>query len=357
MRRHQRTDSTTKDDPRRVHAVLALFIALPVLMLWFTRDTAAAPQFPNRVIGKAGRSPINATEVIQPIYKDLVRVAGSTNREAFMKQANQLLTVRVYTVTYSRLVAHTMLEKMPVTDRTAFENTIELHKQKLIKEFGNGDADVADQQLRKERGITLEQLVINAKTTMLVQQFQKALKSSVPPVTDAQAIEFYKANGDKFNVEDQRRIRLIQIDPKDKAAMTAALKAGTPFADVAKSKTNLFRADRGGDMGDVPGKTIFANKTVNEATLALKQGETSPPIDVDGKVWWVHVEKLSLGQAEPTAEQRDAIRKELETQQFALLERHYRARLFKTVEHTKIEDMVIALQPYLVAIFDNANDR
>lgn len=319
--------------------------------------TNAAPQFPDRVIGKAGGTPINATEVIQPIYKELVQVAASTNKEAFVNQATRLLTVRVYTITYGRLVAYDMLQRMSVSDRNTFEGTIARQKNQLIKEFGNGDVDVADVQLRKERGVGLEQIVVTAKTNMLVQEFQKALQKRIPEISDTQVDEFYKANSDQFNVEDQRRIRLIQVETKDKAAIAAALKEGKAFADVAKSKANVFRADRGGDMGEVPGKTIFADENVNKATLALKAGETSPPIEVDGKVWWVHVEKVTLGQMEPSKEQRDTIRQQIHAQQFALLERHYRSHLFKTVEHSKMEDMVLALQPYLQAIFDTANDR
>lgn len=332
----------------------ALFIAFGGMN---AKPAFAAPQFPDRIIGKAGDEPIYATEVLAPIYRKLIQLAASTDKDTFIKQATKVATVRVFTITYGRLVAYDMLRRMPVSDRTLFETTIARHKHDLIKKWGNGDASVADQQLRKDKGIALEQVVRDAKGAMLIQQMQTALAKLVPEVTDKHVDSYFKEHSEKFNVEDQRNIRLIQVEPKDKAAIATALGASKDFAEVAKLPINLFRADRGGDMGEVPGKKIFADEGVNKAALALKEGETSPPITVGEKVWWVHLDKLSLGQSEPTKEQREEIRKQMQTQQMSLFERKYRSQIFQTVPHTKIEEMVLSLQNYLIAIHDNANER
>ena len=317
----------------RHSSILVCCACLSCVLL--THQGIAAPQFPDREIGKAGGEPINAAEVLQPIYRQLTKAAASTDKETFVKNAAKAVAVRVYTVTYSRLVAYDVLRRMPLADRSLFERSLERQKQQLIKQWGNGDAGVADQQLRKEKGVGLAQVVRDAKAALLIQEMQKSLAKLIPAVTENQIDEYVEKHADEFNLKDQRHIRLIRVEAKHKGEIESALKAGKPFAEVAKNPNNLFRADRGGDMGEVPGKQIFADENVNKATLALKSGETSKPIAVGEQSWWVHVEKLQLGQEGPTKEQREQIGKQMFTQQYSLIERQYRGQLFRTVEHTQ----------------------
>lgn len=145
--------------------------------------------------------------------------------------------------------------------------------------------------LLAERQITLEEWRKNIEEDLIVSamRYQQVEKRATP--TPAEVRAEYEANKGRYQTENAVAVSMIVLDPPDTAAdetvearaakIAAALKAGTPFAKLAKMYSKDAKAADGGSWGKVNPEDVF-RKEIVEALAKLVPGEVSSVLIIDG---------------------------------------------------------------------------
>ena len=125
-----------------------------------------------------------------------------------------------------------------------------------------------DAELGWQLELVKQEYLINK---LLEQTFAKKIK-----ITDDEVKSYYEKNGDTFKVTEDE-VRALHILTKTKAEAELALKeirAGKPFAEVAKEHSvGIFRK-KGGDMGFFKKKDVIPE--VARFAFRLPEGKVSP---------------------------------------------------------------------------------
>ncbi len=110
-------------------------------------------------------------------------------------------------------------------------------------------------------------------------------------------VRFYEDNKDKFIKPPEARIRIIIVrkpaDPGRLASLEAGIRAGAPFADLARNYSDdEIYALNGGDMGVIVKGTL--KEPLNSIAFGMRDGETSGLID-GGEEYYV----ISVSEKKP----------------------------------------------------------
>ena len=143
-------------------------------------------------------------------------------------------------------------------------------------------------KLLKTRGTTEEELKASIKKQLMVKTFMQSrdMKANIT-ITDEEAKLFYDEQPGLFNSPEKVRVSHIHIavapDANDAdvkkgllkiQAIEKELKAGKPFAEIAKARSNANDAKKGGDVGFIT-RTSPVAKSLLDAAFSLKKGERS----------------------------------------------------------------------------------
>jgi peptidyl-prolyl cis-trans isomerase D len=146
-------------------------------------------------------------------------------------------------------------------------------------------------------------------------------------VSDDDIKSEYDAHRDSFGTPERRELQQIPY-PSVEAAQGDAdrIAKGASFADVAKERGV---ADKDLDLGTLT-KSSIIDRTMADAAFALKEGETSAPVQGRFGVTLVHVVKVEPEQIPPLAEVAPQIKKMIATE---------RAKKQILTVYDKIEDV------------------
>lgn len=152
-------------------------------------------------------------------------------------------------------------------------------------------------------------------------------------ISDADAKTFYDRNIGRFGQPERRQIEQIPFtSPADAEAAANAMKSGKTFDAVAAEK-NLKPVDLGNVM-----KSDLIDPTVAEAAFALKEGETSGPINSRFGAIVLRVNKITAGVVRPFEEVAGAIKADLA---------RLKARDAIQDLHDKVEDQRASARPLI----------
>ncbi len=205
----------------------------------------------------SGMSPLEAREAIKMTYPEFVNM-----------EIDRVLILQAY----------------EESGATLPNDVINRRIQDIIADRFDGDESKLKERLREQRSTfaewqktTRDNLLIRA-----MQQLQIDKKITVSP----KAIKTYFAEHmEDFAENSGVRVQTILITPDQGRAVAekalADLKAGTPFADVAKAVSSDSQAQNGGDWGFVKPEDNFMPVMV-EALAKLKKGETSEILEASG---------------------------------------------------------------------------
>ena len=145
--------------------------------------------------------------------------------------------------------------------------------------------------LLADRKITFEEWKKNIEEdlTITAMRYQQVEKRVTP--TPAAVRAEYEANKGRYQTETATAVSMIILDPPDKpgdetvearsAKIAEALKAGTPFASLARTYSKDAKAANGGSWGKVNPDDVFRKEIVVELAK-LKPGDTAPLVVLDG---------------------------------------------------------------------------
>ncbi|MCX7799847.1 MAG: peptidyl-prolyl cis-trans isomerase [Fimbriimonadales bacterium] len=99
------------------------------------------------------------------------------------------------------------------------------------------------------------------------------LKTFGITITDQEVQDFYRRNPTLFTIEKRYRLRVIVVDTASRDKVDAALKAGRPFADVARESSLDLTKVEGGLVGVVPASRL--NEASRKAVESVRIGQTT----------------------------------------------------------------------------------
>src|SRR5579883_26475 len=130
-------------------------------------------------------------------------------------------------------------------------------------------------------------------------------------VADADVKKYYDEHRESFGTPERRELQQITYPSMDAAKADAArISQGTSFADIAKERGV---SDKDLNLGTLP-KRAMIDQTVADAAFALKEGETSAPVQGRFGVALVHVVKIEPEQIKSLAEVAPDIKKMIATE-------------------------------------------
>lgn len=109
------------------------------------------------------------------------------------------------------------------------------------------------------------------------------------PVTDEQARAYFEAHKAEFEPEAELHVLALAAASQDDALVAyRSVMQGTPFKVAAKRFSAGPPPGQDGDLGWLRRSTAPV-KGLWDLAAGLKAGDTSPPTELDGKFWVVHV--------------------------------------------------------------------
>lgn len=232
---------------------------------WIAAPVAAPAQVdPNRVVLSVNGEEIKAAEYYKRM-EFLPGVGRVSTASRFEEQVPGILTLQ-------RLINERLL--------------LQLAKQKGALP---SEADVAAELARRKKDApqffeALAKLGFNdaeISKQVLVDLAEDRLTTFGITITDLEVEKFYKENPTLF--VDPKRYKLSVVAVKDeagKAAVDADLKAGKPFAEVAKARSLEASKAIGGSLGEVEEGMLGA--AALKAVTAVKVGQTTDWIAGEG---------------------------------------------------------------------------
>ena len=215
--------------------------------------------------------------------------------------AEQAARVReLFPVVRDMLVNRTLiLEAYEASGAELPNEVVNERVQTLIADQFGGDEAKLKEALRNSR-TTREEWMKRVRENIIVMAMQQLQVDRKIVVSPKKIREYYAARAAEFAEDAGTHVRSITIDPAGGAAAAekalAELKAGKPFAEVAKAYSSDPQAAQGGAWGFVDPAESFAAPLV-EALAKLKPGATAGVIAMGD--WRAIVQKVTERAGEP----------------------------------------------------------
>ncbi len=297
------------------------------------------------MIGQVNGRAIYTNAVLdEQLRETLTRWGKELPRETFRQRAAERIAIKLNSMVTDALVYGEAKRDLSDSERQGLTVAQSRFREQLLREHGQGSPALAEANLIEKTGLNLSQTIEQWRQAAVVSRYMRQKLMPKVNVTRKDVKRYYQEHYDQFNAPQQRTVRVIQTESQDDAQyLKSLLDTGTPFAEAAKDERNLFRKDRGGLMGAMAGDQLFADPQINQATLSLEPGQCAGPINVDGKIWFVCVEKLEQPKGQSLMDVQVRIQETLREQQLREHSERYRQRLFEVGSYNSIEKMTLTL--------------
>jgi len=268
------------------------------------------------VIGQISGTPIFADRFFEPIEDQLIALARSGDRTAFAQAASRVVVERIREVSRNQLYLAEAESTLTVDERKGLFFYMRRIEEQL-KSAAGGQDSASDERIRKETGLTREEQVQAMRDSGLI---QKLIQEKVSPriiVSWRDVEREYARRSDEFNAPSSVTLSRIQLSKTTQAEQIEQVKqrlaAGEEFAVIAgsvgeanKGHWNTFVAGPGGvdDLVDL-------REDLKAAIAGLTEGQTSAPVEVGDRVWWIHIDKVEQGQVKSIYEVQRSLYNEL----------------------------------------------
>ena len=167
----------------------------------------------------------------------------------------------------------------------------------LKREFGGDRAELL--RFLKNSGKTIKQFREDQKKDIIVNYMKGTMRQGVYEISPKTILEYYEKNKQKWYSAASVKLRMITL----KTSMTATLEdnrkvaadieakiaKGADFAELAKVYSKDDSSIRGGDWGWI--KKGELNPALDKEVFALKEGQTTKPIEVGDMIFIIKVEQ------------------------------------------------------------------
>ncbi len=245
------------------------------------------------------------------INKDLlasVKIDGDKKEmEKWAKDKNVVAGVYDYVLTVSDVVAAAGQENHgAVPDKKPDSGKI---KEEIVNSWI--DFKVVDHEALRRRydeQPDLREMINNYRDQLLKRTFFKKVIAPEIVITDKILKDYYAGHKKDYLKPTLYRIQQITVKTKEEAEdVVNSLRNGADFAWLAKTKSIDSVADNGGDAGWFAKEGLPEN--VREIIVKLKDGETSPALEVDSQYRILQLVTRSAEQVEDFDTVKDVVTK------------------------------------------------
>ncbi|BDU75171.1 peptidylprolyl isomerase [Mesoterricola sediminis] len=178
-----------------------------------------------------------------------------------------------------------------------------------------------ERALKGSLGIGLPAYIARSKSDMQKQEVLRREVYSKIAIEDQELRAWYLDHKEDYRIQPRFRIRELVLPkgatPEETEASRAklakvkeALDKGTTFENLVKEYSVSTSRSTGGDLGWLPRGVLHAN--IETASLALKPGEVSGPLETDKNFYMVQLIEAQLDAVKPFEDVRMQIREKLQ---------------------------------------------
>lgn len=307
---------------------LVLIVSLALAAVGATQ--AAEPKLLNGVIARVNDSVITWKDVQNRMTPDipfLERQFGA-QPQVFERKLSDLRKDTVEQLVEEQLILHefkTAGYKVP-------ESFLEDRVNKDIRNYGDR---VTLTKTLQEQGMTFESYKAKVRERTIIRMMEQHNVPQDPVISPAKIEIYYQANQDKFQLQDQIKLRMITVtnpvppgaySPKKLAEEIAVkLNEGAPFADMARIYSHGSQSIEGGAWGWTERSVLRPDLAA--AAFALKPGERSGVIEAPDGCYIILVEEKKAAHVKPLTDVREEIESTLKDQERRRLRKKWIDRL------------------------------
>lgn len=279
------------------------------------------------MVGQVNGNPIYAGTVLDKL-RELETLGRNQSRLMFQQRARTLIGSTLEQIIYDALILGVAERDLSDVERKGLEEIMKDHRARLIRIFGQGSLFLADEQALAKEGKTIDQLMNDFRSVVLVNRYYKQ-KLLVKVHVSRKDIERYYIDHDAdFNQAAAKRLRFMWVPFENTAKFEEMLKSGKPFKEVASDPGNMSRSALGGLYPDLVMGNEFS-EPVNQAIGRLKQGKYEGPIRVRSNSWWVYCEEEIPGVSHPLRDVQLEIEEALKRERTRVLTQKYQMKLLQ----------------------------
>jgi parvulin-like peptidyl-prolyl isomerase len=279
----------------------------------------------------------------------------------FRKQAKTIVQEEIRDQENELLVSEEAAGKLTDAEKEEVDKEMAEAERAMIAKAGGSKVHL--EQLVLAEGMTLEKMLKEHRRRVESQVFVQAKIMPSIIINPRLLWSYYQAHKEDFSTPRKVQMQTLTVryrkflpegsqDPTaDEIAKArkraqeemdqarADLKAGKPFADVAKKHSQDSHADEGG-LWPLMAAGSFAVTKVEAAAFEKKEGEVSDVIEDDGNLYLVRVAKVQPGAAVSFEDAQGKIEQILTHQQYLKLSEEYYQKLVRHAVVVESEDFV-----------------
>lgn len=306
-------------------------------------------------VGQINGEPVFANAVLEPLDGALrVAAAEAANDRAWLRSASEIIAREVRTRVANTLILAEARSNLTPEQRAGLPTFLQRIRESLAADE-RGSVILADDQLRRREGVTIDQKVQQILDEELIRnELRTRVNASV--VVPFELVRFeYERRFEEFNPPKRAVFRQIWVRVENEAEVgevERGLAAGESFVAVANRPSNArWHRDEGRwartFRGEFAETTFFENETLQGAIIGLAVGEIAGPVVIDLEptryVAWVYLESIEQPRVVTLADAQQGIYQQLVNAEREKAHERYFAELFARGSFTRMEEMAIRL--------------
>lgn len=307
-------------------------------------------------VGDVNGKPIFTSSFFEPIEARLIAEAERLPAGEWRASAGRIMSQRLDGIIADELLRAEALAALTPTQRVGLQAFLSNFRNNLLSE-NLGSSQLAEQRLRENQGITLDEAMRQKEVDTLVQLTLIREINRRVNVSWRDIKQRYERDIDEFSPPPTAVLVVIRAfkDEAEKVdAIRSRLDAGEAFADIAASELNNYNTEQQGVQrvrleGSFEETQFFGPDALNDATRGLSLGEWTGPIELGSSVYWIQLSDLE----QESVSLYDA---QLQIQRDLTLERREQARE-QYFERLQERARVSTRDEVLIRLFEIAEQR
>ena len=269
------------------------------LLLALLGTSALWPQAPVRgqdvlegLAGVVNDKPITFSEVRELIAPKEKHARATLQGTALVESIQQIRLSAINDLIDRSLI----LQEFTAKGFTVPAYVIDEREKEVIRDSFGGDRQAFLRTLNAQ-GMTPDKFREFQRDMIAVQEMRRQATKGVTTITEAQAKEYYTAHEADYRIPEAVKLRMIALrtepgEPSKRDLLEQIrlkITAGAAFADLAGAYGSDEEARKSqGDLGWVDRQQL--NETLTKAAFALKPGEVSSVIELEGSYYLLQSE-------------------------------------------------------------------
>ncbi len=209
-----------------------------------------------------------------------------------------------------------ILQEFKLKGYTIPDYLIDERIAEVIKDSFGGNRQAFVRTLAAQ-GFTLEKFREFQRDSVIVQEMRRQVAKGTGTVSDQKVHEYYKEHAQDYSTQEEVKLRMIVIrgGPENESPrkiieeIRSKIEDGADFGDLARLYDQGGTQETSGDLGWIDRKHF--NESLTKAAFALKAGEMSQIIELNGSFYLLLAEAKKQAVVKPLNQLRPEIEKVL----------------------------------------------